>query len=205
MRVAEEIRRLDFVKRTYRCTVFSSTKLSLLSCTSHPVPMIVLWRMGMMRVSLNLDDVANRIAKPWSFVVIMTVMIVSRSPWRVPPEKSINQIQRQFSPFLFFFFFYRSMISHTNYFITSPLRSQATRGEEKFPHRRYTENKEESRFEVLLSLDKYIINNVTYLRLGERDGCLTGCTGGWSLLPGCVRLSRLPARESLTTTSWSSI
>lgn len=42
MRVAEEIRRLDFVKRTYRCTVFSSTKLSLLSCTSHPVPMIVL-------------------------------------------------------------------------------------------------------------------------------------------------------------------
>lgn len=106
MRVAEEIRRLDFVKRTYRCTVFSSTKLSLLSCTSHPVPMIVLWRMGMMRVSLNLDDVANRIAKPWSFVVIMTVMIVSRSPWRVPPEKSINQTFSNTNRHFFFFLFY---------------------------------------------------------------------------------------------------
>lgn len=31
--------------------------------------------MGMMRVSLNLDDVANSVAKPWSVVVIMTVMI----------------------------------------------------------------------------------------------------------------------------------
>lgn len=68
--------------------MFSSTKLSLLSCTSDPVPMIVLCRMGMMRVSLNLDDVANRVAKPWSFVVIMTMMIVSRSAWRVSPEKN---------------------------------------------------------------------------------------------------------------------
>lgn len=52
--------------------------------------MIVLCRMGMMRVSLNLDDVANRVAKPWSFVVIMTMMIVSRSTWRVSPEKMTN-------------------------------------------------------------------------------------------------------------------
>lgn len=144
MRVAEEIRRLDFVKRTYRCTVFSSTKLSLLSCTSHPVPMIVLWRMGMMRVSLNLDDVANRIAKPWSFVVIMTVMIVSRSPWRVPPEKSINQTfskNRHESPFLLLFilrYLWRKRIILS---LSFPLFEH---GEEKFPNIETTEDKEES-------------------------------------------------------------
>lgn len=75
-----------------------------------------------MRVSLNLDDVANRIAKPWSFVVIMTVMIVSRSPWRVPPEKSINQT---FSNTNFFFFLFYDTCDVENYFITflSPLRA----------------------------------------------------------------------------------
>lgn len=61
---------------------FRWLELSPVRRTSYPMPMIILWRMGMMSVPLYLDDVANGVAKPWS-VMITTMMVVSAlSPWR---------------------------------------------------------------------------------------------------------------------------
>lgn len=63
---------------------FRWPELSPVRRTSYPMSMIILWRMGVMSVPLNLDDVANGVAKPWSFVVV-TVMVVTMSPRRWRP------------------------------------------------------------------------------------------------------------------------
>lgn len=85
-----------------------------------------------MRVSLNLDDVANRVAKPWSFVVVVTVMIVSRPSWRVPPAEMIKFISYllrlydtnwhpapckpyTFLQSFFFFFYYGFLVSFASW------------------------------------------------------------------------------------------
>ena len=61
---------------------FRWLELSPVRRTSYPMPMIILWRMGMMSVPLYLDDVANGVAKPWSVVTMMVVSALSSWRWR---------------------------------------------------------------------------------------------------------------------------
>lgn len=49
----------------------------------------------MMRVPLNLDDVANRVAEPWPVLVVLTMLIVPRSPAKL--SNRFVEIVRHFS------------------------------------------------------------------------------------------------------------